>query len=121
MKENISEELREFKSEIEEYIHNRYEFSKLHVAGELSKFFSTFMVRTIILYLMFFALLFFSLALAFLLGEWMESNGLAFVIVGGLYLLACGLFWILRKRIIEKPVIQHFLALLFPNFEDYEK
>lgn len=121
MKENITEELRELKSEIGEYVRNRFEFSKLHLAGELSKFFSTFMVRTVIFYLMFFVLLFLSLALAFQLGEWMESNSLAFMAVGGIYFVILIIFLVLRKKLVEKPVIQHIIALLFPNFEDYEE
>ncbi len=121
MKEKFSEEFRALKSEISDYMQSRLDLTKLHIAGELSKFFSAFISRTIGLYLLFFVLLFFSLALAFKLSDWLQSSSLGFVIVGLGYLIILLIFWSLRKRVIQRPIIKRFLSLLFPNFDEYEK
>ena len=121
MKENITRELEELRKELEEYVKVRVDLTKLHIAGELSRFFSNLMTKTVLLYLFFFVFMFFSLAAAFLLGKWMGSYALGFALMGGLFLLAALVFWLLRKRIIERPVVQHFIELMFPKFDHDEE
>jgi uncharacterized membrane protein YqjE len=121
MKENISHEIEELRKEFEEYLQVRVDLTKLHIAEEMSRFFSNFMTKTVILYLFFFVFMFFSLAAAFLLGQWLESYTLGFASIGMAFLLAAIIFWTLRKRIIERPVVQNFIKLLFPKFEDDEE
>jgi hypothetical protein len=51
----------------------------------------------------------------------MGSYALGFALMGGLFLLAALVFWLLRKRIIERPVVQHFIELMFPKFDHDEE
>ncbi len=118
MKESITRELDELKKELEEYLQIRVDLVKLHIAGELSRFFSSFMTKTILLYLFFFVFMFFSLAGALLLGKWFESYVLGFIIMGSVFFVAAGIFWLLRKQLIERHVVQRFIEFLFPKFED---
>lgn len=120
MKESITRELDELKKELEEYLQIRVDLVKLHLAGELSRFFSSFMTKTVLLYLFFFVFMFFSLAAALLLGEWLKSYALGFTIMGGVFLVAAIIFWLLRKQLIERHVVQRFIELLFPKFDDDE-
>ncbi|WP_010662871.1 phage holin family protein [Marinilabilia salmonicolor] len=118
MKESITSEIDELKKELEEYLQIRVDLVKLHIAGELSRFFSSFMTKTVLLYLFFFVFMFFSLAAALLLGTWLDSYALGFAIMGGVFLLAALIFWLLRKQLIERHVVHRFIELMFPKFED---
>jgi uncharacterized membrane protein YqjE len=118
MKENLSKEINELKHELEEYVEARVNLTKLHIAGELSHFFSSFMTKTVILYLLFFALLFLSLSGAIILSKWLESYVIGFALTGGFFLLITLVFWLLRKIIIERPVVRRFIDLFFPKFDD---
>jgi hypothetical protein len=121
MKENITREIDELKKEFEEYVQVRIDLTKLHIAGELSRFFSSFMTKTVMLYLFFFVFMFFSLAGAILLGQWLESYVLGFALTGVIFLFAALIFWFLRKQLIERPVVKRFIELMFPKFDEDEE
>jgi hypothetical protein len=76
------------------------------------------MTKTVILYLFFFVFMFFSLAGALILGRWIGSYALGFGLMGVLFLIAALIFWLLRKQIIERHVVQRFIELMFPKFND---
>ncbi|PWE00137.1 phage holin family protein [Marinilabilia rubra] len=121
MKENITREIDELKKEFEEYVQVRIDLTKLHIAGELSRFFSSFMTKTVMLYLFFFVFMFFSLAGAVLLAQWLESYVVGFALTGVIFLFAAIIFWLLRKRLIERPVVKRFIELMFPKFDDEDE
>ncbi|MFO7999597.1 MAG: phage holin family protein [Marinilabilia sp.] len=121
MKENFSENINELKKELEEYLQARIDLTRLHIAGELSRFLTKLLTKTVMLYLFFFVLMFFSLAAGLLLGQWLDSYVTGFALMGGFFLLATLIFWFLRKPLIEKPIVQHFIELMFPKFDDDEE
>lgn len=118
MKESITSELDELKKELEEYVQIRIDLIKLHIAGEMSRFFSSFMTKTVMFYLFFFVFMFFSIAAGLVLGSWLNSYALGFVAMGSLFLLAALIFWFLRKKLIERHVVQRFIELMFPKFDE---
>lgn len=73
------------------------------------------------LYLFFFVFMFFSLAGAVMLGQWLESYVIGFALTGVIFLIAAIIFWILRKRFIERPVVKRFIELMFPKFDDEDE
>ena len=121
MKEDIIENFSDLKEELKDYAENRFNLIRLHVVEQLSCHISGFIVKGGILYILFFGLIFLSMALAFFLGELFESYGLGFLIVAGIYFLIALIFYLLRKVLIEKPVIKSFIKLFFPNFENNGK
>ncbi|WP_430811769.1 MULTISPECIES: phage holin family protein [unclassified Carboxylicivirga] len=121
MKENISEELNEAKEEFEEYINARLDLAKLHTAENLSRFFAGMLVKMGLFYLFFFVLLFSSLAISFWINDYLDSQGLGFIIVAGFYLLLALIFYALRRSLIHRPIIQSFIQLFFPKFTDYDE
>lgn len=116
MKENLSE----MKDEFKEYIENHINFTKLHMVETLSKVSAGAAVKMGVLYLLFFAIMFISLALAFYLGTLLSSNGLGFVAVGILYIILAIFFYAMRRQWVEKPIIKTYINLFFPNFENHE-
>ena len=121
MKENFSENINELKKELEEFLQARFDLTRLHIAGELSRAITGFLTRTVVLYLLFFALMFFSVAGALLLGEWIDSYIIGFAAIGLIFLLATLIFWLLRKRLIERPIVRNFIDLMFPKFDHDEE
>lgn len=116
MRENLSE----MKDEFKEYVENRINLTKLHVVENLSKVSAGIAVKLGVLYLLFFAIMFISLALAFFLGAVLASNGLGFTAVALLYVLLALIFYVLRRKLVEKPIIKNYINLFFPNFENHE-
>ena len=121
MKEKLSEELNEVKDEFEEYINARLDLAKLHTAENLSRFFSSMLLKMGLFYLFFFVLLFASLAVAFWLNHIFEGKGIGFLIVAGFYLIVALIFYAFRKALIQKPIIQSFIQLFFPKYTDYDE
>lgn len=121
IQENIKENLVEVKEEFEEYVTKRIDLVKLHIVEDLSKATSRFGIKLGVSYLLFFVLLFFSLAGAFYLGEILSSLALGFIIIGSFYLVVMVIFYLLRRILVERPVIKSFINLLFPKYDDDEE
>ncbi|GAF04321.1 phage holin family protein [Saccharicrinis fermentans] len=120
-KESLSDDLTEIKKEIESYVQNRIDLTKLHVAEDLSRFTAGVAVRLVLFYIAFFILLFLSIAAAYAFGRYTNSTELGFIIVAGAYLVAGIIFYLLRGILINKPIIQSFIHLFFPNYSNYDK
>ncbi len=120
IKDEMRENLSEMKDEFKEYVENRINLTKLHVVENLSKVSAGIAVKLGVLYLLFFAIMFISLALAFFLGAVLASNGLGFTAVALLYVLLALIFYALRRKLVEKPIIKNYINLFFPNFENHE-
>ncbi|WP_052345614.1 phage holin family protein [Alkaliflexus imshenetskii] len=121
IQDNIKENLAEVKDEFEKYLDKRIDLTKIHVVEELSKFTSGFAVKLGVLYLLFFVLMFLSLATAFFLSDLLNSNGLGFTIVALFYLILAIVFYAMRHKWVEKPIIKAFIKLFFPKFEEDEE
>jgi len=121
IQENIKENLVEVKEEFEEYINKRIDLFKLHIVEDLSKATSSFGIKLVVFYLLFFVLLFFSLAGAFYLGGLLDSLPLGFIIIGSFYLVIVLFFYLFRRTMVEKPVIQSFINLFFPKYDNDEE
>ncbi|WP_088654567.1 phage holin family protein [Geofilum rhodophaeum] len=118
--DDLKNHIDEVKNEFEDYVDKRISLLKLHLVEELSRFTAGFAVKLGILYLLFFVFMFLSLAAAFFLGDLLGSNGLGFTLVAGFYLLMAVIFWLSRRIWVEKPIIQAFIKIFFPKFEDDE-
>lgn len=118
--DDLKNHIDEVKNEFEDYVDKRISLLKLHLVEELSRFTAGFAVKLGILYLLFFVFMFLSLAAAFFLGDLLGSSGLGFTLVAGFYLLMAVIFWLSRRIWVEKPIIQAFIKIFFPKFEDDE-
>ncbi len=119
-KDGIFDEVFDVKKEIESYVQNRIDLTKLHITEDLSKFTSTVAVRLILFYIGFFVLLFLSIAGAYAIGRYINSDELGFIIIAGFYFLVGLIFLLFRGILIHKPIIKSFIHLFFPKY-NYEK
>jgi len=120
-KEGISEEFSSVKKEIESYIQNRIDLTKLHLAEDLSRFVSGFIIKTILFYIGFFVLTFFSIAGAFAIGACCNSNEIGFISIASIYLFIGVVFYLSKRYLIQTPIIKSLIHLFFPNFNNYDK
>ncbi|SMO35919.1 Putative Holin-X, holin superfamily III [Saccharicrinis carchari] len=120
-KEKISDEIADIKQEIESYVQNKIDLTKLHVAEDLSKLTAGLAVRLLLFYIAFFVLLFLSMAAAYAIGSYTNNMVTGFIVVAGFYLLVGILFYLLRGILINRPIIKSFIHLFFPNYTKYEQ
>lgn len=98
---------------IESYTKTTIELTKLKTLRGGSKAASNAAVSVVLALLGCFMLLFLSTGAAFWLGELLESVWLGFFIVAGFYAVMGILLFLLRDRLIKRPIsnsiIQHFI------------
>ena len=115
------EDLSKIKQEIQEYLEVRLDLLKLHTAENISRILSNTATIAIIGYLLFFILLFLSFSAGYFFATKLHSNELGFLCVAGIYLVLLVIFLILKKRIVERPVIKAIVRLFFPKLKNDEK
>ncbi len=119
MDNSLKEELNNGKDDVQDYLNARLDLLRLNMAENFSKVLSGFIIKSVILFVLFFALLFVSLAVANWLNATYDYQGIGFIFVAGFYLLFIIVFWMLRRVLIEKPIIQSMIEIFFPSENNY--
>jgi hypothetical protein len=114
-------EINEIKEDIKKYLEVRLDLIRLQTAEKISKILSKSLNLAIVGYLMFFILLFLSVAAGFYFAKQLQSDELGFLCVAGFYFLLLVIFLLFRKHIIDRPVIKAIVKLFFPTSADDEK
>ena len=109
------EDIGNLKKDILDYLEVKLDLIKLNTAESLSRFISKSVNIAITGFLFFFIFLFISFAAGFFIGSRLDSNELGFLCIAGFYSLILVLFLLLRKKIIERPVIKAVIKLFFPK------
>jgi hypothetical protein len=110
----------ELAGNIKEYVNNRLRMVKLSAAEKASKVAANFIALTITMVIMLFFIVFASLALAFVLGEWTGKLYWGFLIVAGLYLLFAAIIWIAKAKLLQLPIMNSLLQQLYSEEEEEE-
>ena len=107
-----------FVDQVKEYVNNRLTQLKLSFAEKTSKVMAV-MVAVLLSALVFFLfLLLICIAGAIVIGQWLESFWLGFVIVGGIVLVVGLILWIFKDRLIGKPIMNALINVMFDKEED---
>jgi len=120
-KETLSDEIDDLKKEINNYIQGKIDLTKLQAAEDLSRFVSRVAIKLVLFYIAMFVLLFASMAGAYAIGTYTQSNELGFLIIAGIYFLVAIIFYLFRGKLIQTPVIKTFIQMFFQNFSKYDK
>jgi hypothetical protein len=115
------EDFNNIKEDIREYLDVRLDEIRLHTAESLSHILNSAASIVIIGYLFFFILLLISFALSYYFGDLFNSVMLGFLTVAAFYIVVLAVFLILRKKIVERPIIKAVVKLLFAKLGDDEK
>jgi Fe2+ transport system protein B len=104
---------------IKDYVNTRIESVKLSAAEKSSGVIANLLAGIFVAMLFLFFIFFVSIALAFVLGEWIGQTWAGFLIVAFLYLFAGLLIWVGKAGFIRLPIMNAILKQLF-NQEDEE-
>lgn len=117
MKEKISDEIREILLHIKTWLNSETRLIKLTVAEKLSIFMGTLLLAAAAFTLVMIALVIISLCLIAVF-EPLVGMTLAYLCVGGIFLLLAILMVILRKQLIYNPIARMISKLLLENDEN---
>lgn len=113
MQDNIYDSLKEWKDNLSQYVNTRIDLFKLEMAHNMAHLASSFISKLVLLYFLLLALFFMSMGFSFFLGSLLDSNALGFFLTGVLFIIFMFIFYLLRRRIVERPVIKTFIRLFF--------
>jgi len=124
MNDSLKKDINASKEDFQNYLDARFDMIRLNMAENFSKLIAGFTIKLTILFAFSFVMLFLSLAFAAWINNVMDIPGIGYIILAGIYVFFIFIFWLLRHRIVERPIIQSMIEMFFPpdhNFESNEK
>lgn len=113
------DELKENKEEIQDQIHAylKSNLAYYKLLGFKVAMKSTTMIFKFTLIFMCFSmvLLFFSMAGALAIGNYLNNYPLGFLIIGGIYLVVTSLLFLIKERIFEGSIMEKFSEIFFKD------
>lgn len=114
------EDLDNLKKDLRDYFKVQFDGIRLHSAESVSRVLSRSANVAVISYLLLFILLFGSVSAGFYLASILGSDSLGFLIIALFYLFILVVFFIFRKKIVDRPIIKGIVKIFFPE-ENHEK
>lgn len=111
--DDLKEHSENIQQQTKDYIEKNLSYYKLLAFKMAMKSTTMIFKFTLILLCICMVLLFFSIALAFAIGNYLESYAFGFLIVGLIYLLLTGLLFLVRDKIVEGPILEKFSEIFF--------
>ena len=106
---NPIESLKSLADMSKEYVETKLELGKLKIVSKTAAISSTLLSIVALLLITFLTVGFLSIAVALLLGSWLQNNYIGFAIVGGFYLIIFFIIYKLRVKWIQKPVAKNLI------------
>ncbi|MBE0637068.1 MAG: hypothetical protein IH598_00940 [Bacteroidales bacterium] len=117
-KEKIEKHLHKTVENIKQYVDLKTELFSLIVIERMAKVLSRVSVLMILTMLLFFFLLFVSLALVGWLGSLTGSESLGYIIIAVFYLIIGVILYMLRKQIFLDPLLKGIIGIFEEEEED---
>ncbi|MHC5201098.1 hypothetical protein [Myroides sp. LJL119] len=111
----IKDELGDIKTNSEEFITSSLNYYRLwgfKVSVKASSIFMTVILLSLFLMM---AMLFLSLFAAFAIGESLDYKPFGFLIVGGVYIVFTIIVYLLRKQLVEKPLLKKLSEIILQD------
>lgn len=120
----MSEEFNKFESladQLKAYVNTRVSQAKLSIAEKVSNLAAVLiaMLMSALVFFLFLTLL--CVAVALLIGQWLGSAWLGFLIVAGVVLLLGLILWLVKDRLFRIPIMNALIEAMFENEEEDEK
>lgn len=120
----MSEEFNKFESlaeQLKAYVNTRVSQVKLSLAEKVSNLAASIiaMLLSALVFFLFFTL--FCVAAALLIGQWLNSLWLGFLIVSGFVLLIGLIIWLAKDKLFRLPIMNALIEALFENEDEDEK
>ena len=111
MEKNISEQVADLFEQVRKYINLKADYLKLSLGERLIKFFSFFMLHSLIIYIVFFVMFFLGMAFSIWFGEVTDRPYLGFLLTAIVFILLGVIVYLLRKPLIVDPLTRAYLKL----------
>ena len=118
--QSFSDSIHEVIAIMRSYVNTRIELWKLSLLEKTSLAGAFFLSSVIIVLIVAFCLLFFSLAFAFWYGQQTGDIATGFLLVAGFYLIVGIIFIVSRKYLITGPVIKSISSIMYKDEEPEE-
>jgi len=99
--------------QVHDYIENNVEYYKLRSFKMAMKSTTAILKFSLISLFVVMILFFCSFALAFALGNYLDSYPYGFLIVGGIYLFFTIIVFFMKDKIVEGPILEKFSEIFF--------
>ena len=111
--EELKENTENMKFHAKEYVSSSIAYYKLWGFKVAMKSLTMIFKFSFIALFLLMVLLFFSASLAFAIGKSLNSYALGFLIVGGIYVIATGLLFLIKDKTVEGPILEKFSEIFF--------
>jgi ABC-type multidrug transport system fused ATPase/permease subunit len=111
--EELKENSEYIQEQVHNYIENNLEYYKLRSFKMAMKSTTAILKFSLISICIVMILLFFSLAVAFAIGNYLNSYPYGFLIVGGIYVFFTIILFFMRDKILEGPILEKFSEIFF--------
>lgn len=106
---------------LKEYLDNRIAYTKLSAAEKSSKLFANLAAIFFSMLLLFFFIVFVSIAIAYALAKLTGEYYWGFLIVAGIYLLIGIFVWSAKEKLLRLPIMNALLKQLFKEEPEDEE
>ncbi len=120
----MSEEFNQFESlaeQLKAYVNTRVSQVKLSLAEKLSNLAATMIALLLSALVFFLFITLLCVAGALLIGQWLGSLWLGFLIVSGFVLLIGLIIWLAKDRLFRLPIMNALIEAMFENEDEDEK
>ena len=107
-----------FVDQVKEYVNTRLAQLKLSFAEKTSKVIAIVIAVVMLALVFFLFLVLVCVAGAIVIGQWLESFWLGFLVMAGIVLFAGFILWISKDRLIRRPIMNALINAMFDKEED---
>lgn len=107
-----------FVDQVKEYVNTRLAQLKLSFAEKTSKVIAIMIAGVMLALVFFLFLVLVCIAGAIVMGQWLGSSWLGFLVVAGIVLLAGFILWLSKDWLIRRPIMNALINAIFDNDED---
>jgi uncharacterized membrane protein YagU involved in acid resistance len=111
--EELKENSEFIQEQVQDYIENNLEYYKLRSFKMAMKSTTTMLKFSLIALCVGMAVFFCSIAVAFAIGNYLDSYPYGFLIVGGVYVFFTIILFFMRDKIVERPILEKFSEIFF--------
>lgn len=111
MEKSFSEQVSDLAGEIGKYINLRFDYFKLSMGDRIVKFFAFIMLRSLVLYIIFFVMFFLGMAFSIWFGEVTGRMYLGYLLTAAIFIILGVMVFMLRKYLIDNPLTQAYFKI----------
>lgn len=111
MDKSFSEQISDLAAEVGKYINLRFDYFKISMGEKLVKFFGFLMLRSLVIYIIFFVMFFLGMAFSIWFGEATGRMYLGYLLTAVIFIILGALVFVLRKYLIDDPLTRAYFKI----------